>query len=294
MFRATGLALFATRAATGSGRPTAPQGVRVAAEVRQRQVGTDVHARRSDHAARVCAAASILSAPSLVSCSTMRDEVGVLQTRDEERPAVGALLMRADFSPFGVGEAAPVRFSRDSMSSSSCCASNPSTAPPSSSSSSIAFSRSSAVSSPATSSISRLSRRAWRDSSIQWKRSRSRNSPSSSASVADVLGVVELGEPLDHARQQQRGQRRRGEHGLGDCLAPGYKSALDAEAGRRTARRRGPSSPGASSPLPRSAGANIGGSRRRRHRRGRGRSPSGRCTPRRRRRCGSSCCHGSG
>ena len=44
-----------------------------------------------------------------------------------------------------------------------------------------------------------------------------------------MLDVVELGEPLDHARQQQRGQRRRAEHGAGDLFAPGHQAAACAE-----------------------------------------------------------------
>jgi hypothetical protein len=43
--------------------------------------------------------------------------------------------------------------------------------------------------------------------------------------VTNVLDVVQLGEPLDHAREQQRGQRRRGEDHVGDRLAPGDEPA---------------------------------------------------------------------
>jgi hypothetical protein len=47
--------------------------------------------------------------------------------------------------------------------------------------------------------------------------------------VADVLDVVQLGEPFDHAGQQQRGERRGGEDGAGDVLAAGHQATAGTE-----------------------------------------------------------------
>lgn len=49
--------------------------------------------------------------------------------------------------------------------------------------------------------------------------------------VLDVLGVVELGEPFDHAGEQQGREWRGVEHDFGDLFAPGDKAACHPESG---------------------------------------------------------------
>ena len=49
--------------------------------------------------------------------------------------------------------------------------------------------------------------------------------------VADVFDVVELGEPFDHAGQQQRGEFRSPEDDFGHGLSAGDQPARCAEAG---------------------------------------------------------------
>ena len=46
-----------------------------------------------------------------------------------------------------------------------------------------------------------------------------------------MLGVVQLREPLDHAGQQQHRERRGGDHGSSDLLAPRDQPTLHTEAG---------------------------------------------------------------
>ena len=51
------------------------------------------------------------------------------------------------------------------------------------------------------------------------------------AAVADMLDVVELGEPLDHAGQQQSAERRGTKYGPGHGFASGHQIAGDTEPG---------------------------------------------------------------
>ena len=134
------------------------------------------------------------------------DELWMLQAGDKERPPVGALLMRTDLLPFDVGEAAraPLLEGFDVELE-------------------LLREQSIYCSTELEQPVDGLLRswQSWfarlrRSAGCRGGRAVTRRSSGTATiteqavevgTVADVLGVVELREPFDHARQQQRRQR---------------------------------------------------------------------------------------
>ena len=173
------------------------------------------------------------------------DELGVLQARDQERPAVGPLLRLPDLALLGVGEGPPgapcerldVELELLGEQAVHCAAELEEFVD-----GSLTFLGrqvgchlvdEECVEAGVAGLVDPMEAQDVAEQSVEF------------LAVADVLDVVQLGEPLDHAGEQQRRQRGLVQHDPGDGLAPGDQPAMDCRSRSRTAHRRGASAPGA-------------------------------------------------